>query len=112
MGKKDNRLNNGEQLMANAPLRDVELSSTEKGGKPVDAKKKKKKSDKPGFFKRIGRFFKDMFRELRAVEWPGAKKVFTELGIVLMVVVIFLVIITAFDFGAAELLRLLIGAGR
>ena len=41
MGKKNNRLTNGEQLMSNAPLRDAELSSTEKGGgKPVDTKKK------------------------------------------------------------------------
>ena len=36
------------------------------------------------------------------------KKVFTQLGVVLLVVVIFLVIITAFDLGAAELLTLLV----
>ena len=111
MGKKNNRLTNGEQLMSNAPLRDAELSSTEKGGgKPVDTKKKKKKSDKPGIFKRIGKFFADMFRELKAVDWPKAKRVFAALGVVLLVVVIFLVIITAFDAAFAELLKLLIGA--
>ena len=42
------------------------------------------------------------------VSWPDAKKVFTQLGVVLLVVVIFLVIITAFDLGAAELLTLLV----
>ena len=49
-----------------------------------------------------------MFSELKKVSWPDAKKVFTQLGVVLLVVVIFLVIITAFDFGAAELLTLLV----
>ena len=51
-----------------------------------------------------------MFRELKAVDWPKAKRVFAELGVVLLVVVIFLVIITAFDAAFAELLKLLIGA--
>ena len=111
MGKK-NSLNNGQQLYSNAPLQNAELSAEEgKGNAPAPEGKKnknKKKSDKPNIFVRIGRFFKEMFSELKKVSWPDAKKVFTQLGVVLLVVVIFLVIITAFDLGAAELLTLLV----
>ncbi len=111
MGKKDS-LNNGEQLYSNAPLQNAELSASDKksDAPAPDGKKKKdkKKSGKPNIFVRIGRFFKEMFSELKKVSWPDAKKVFTQLGVVLLVVVIFLIIISAFDFGAAELLRLLV----
>ena len=111
MGKK-NSLNNGQQLYSNAPLQNAELSAEEgKGNAPAPEgkkKKNKKKSDKPNIFVRIGRFFKEMFSELKKVSWPDAKKVVTQLGVVLLVVVIFLVIITAFDLGAAELLTLLV----
>ncbi len=110
MGKK-NTLNNGEQLYSNAPLQNAELASSDQKSAPApDNKKKKdkKKSGKPNIFVRIGRFFKEMFSELKKVSWPDAKKVFTQLGVVLLVVVIFLVIITAFDLGAAELLTLLV----
>ena len=110
MGKK-NTLNSGEQLYSNAPLQNAELSSAgEKGSAsaPDNNRRKKKKSGKPNIFVRIGRFFKEMFSELKKVSWPDAKKVFTQLGVVLLVVVIFLVIITAFDLGAAALLELLV----
>ena len=111
MGKK-NTLNNGEQLYSNAPLQNAELTSAKDAGSnpaPDNKKKKDKKKDgKPNIFVRIGRFFKEMFSELKKVSWPDAKKVFTQLGVVLLVVVIFLVIITAFDLGAAALLELLV----
>lgn len=114
MGKKD--LNNGEQLYSNAPLQNADLSAEQKAqpGSSTDNSKKnkkgdKKKSNKPGFFSRIGKFFKEMFSELKKVTWPDAKKVFSQLGIVLLVVLIFVVIITAFDLGAAQLLKLLVG---
>lgn len=114
MGKK-NTLNSGEQLYSNAPLQNAELTSSDEknaGSAPDDKKKKdKKKSGKPNIFVRIGRFFKEMFSELKKVSWPDAKKVFTQLGVVLLVVVIFLIIITAFDFGAAKLLTLLVTRG-
>ena len=111
MGKK-NTLNNGEQLYSNAPLQNAELTSAKDAGSnsaPDNKKKKdKKKNGKPNIFVRIGRFFKEMFSELKKVSWPDAKKVFTQLGVVLLVVFIFLIIITAFDLGAAELLKLLV----
>ena len=90
----------------------VDITRRPDGSIVIQKKKKdKKKSGKPNIFVRIGRFFKEMFSELKKVSWPDAKKVFTQLGVVLLVVVIFLIIITAFDFGAAKLLTLLVTRG-
>ena len=69
-------------------------------------KKAKKKDGKPGFFKRMGQKLKDVFSELKKVSWPSFSKVVKQTGVVLMVVVIFLVVIAAFDFGLSELLKL------
>lgn len=69
--------------------------------------KSNKKNKKPNFFKRIGAKFKDVFSELKKVNWPTFGKVVKQTGIVLAVVVIFLVVITAFDFGLTKLLGLI-----
>ncbi len=67
----------------------------------------KKKDGKPGFFKRMGAKIKDIFSELKKVSWPSFGKVVKETGIVLMVVLIFLVVLTGFDYGLQQLLTLL-----
>lgn len=69
-------------------------------------KKVKQKNKKPGFFKRIGLKLKDVFSELKKVSWPSFIKVVKQTGVVLVVVLIFLVVITGFDFGLLQLLRL------
>ena len=69
--------------------------------------KSNKKNKKPNFFKRIGAKCKDVFSELKKVNWPTFGKVVKQTGIVLAVVVIFLVVITAFDFGLTKLLGLI-----
>ena len=68
--------------------------------------KKSKKDKKPNFFQKIGAKIKDIFSELKKVSWPSFGKVLKETGIVIVVVLIFLVIITAFDSGLLALLRL------
>ena len=70
-------------------------------------KKAKKKSGKPGFFKRLGLKIKDVFSELKKVSWPSFPKVVKKTGVVLVVVLAFLVVITAFDSGLMELLKLI-----
>ena len=65
-----------------------------------------KKDNKPNFFQKIGAKIKDIFSELKKVSWPSFGKVLKETGIVIVVVLIFLVIITAFDSGLLALLRL------
>ncbi|MBR5192312.1 MAG: preprotein translocase subunit SecE [Clostridia bacterium] len=76
-----------------------------------DKAKKTKKNGKPGFFKRIGLKIKDVFSELKKVNWPTFSKVVKQTGIVLAVVLLFLVIITAFDTGLTELLQLVAPRG-
>ena len=71
------------------------------------AKKKEKKEKKPGFFKKLGGKIKDIFSELKKVSWPTFGEVLKQTGIVLVVVLIFLVVITAFDFGLLNLLKLI-----
>ncbi len=68
--------------------------------------KKPNKNKKPNFFKRMGGKIKDIFSELKRVSWPTFPKILKQTGIVLVVVLIFLVVITAFDFGLLELLKL------
>ncbi len=70
--------------------------------------KKVKKNKKPNIFKRLGAKIKDIFSELKKVSWPGFKKVVKETGIVIVVVLIFLVVITAFDSGLLKLLELIV----
>lgn len=68
--------------------------------------KKEKKDKKPGFFKRLGSKIKDVFSELKKVTWPTFPKVVKQTGVVLLVVLVFLIVITAFDFGLLNLLKL------
>ena len=72
-----------------------------------DNKPTKKKKGKVGFFKRIGMKFKDVFSELKKVSWPSFLEVLKKTGIVLAVVLVFLVVITAFDFGLTQLVGLI-----
>ena len=67
---------------------------------------KKNANKKPNIFKRIGAKFKDVFSELKKVSWPTFPKVVKQTGIVLGVVLMFLVLITAFDYGLLQLLLL------
>ncbi len=71
------------------------------------AKNAKKKNGKPGLFKRIGAKIKDVFSELKKVSWPTFPKVVKKTGVVIVVVLAFLVVITAFDYGLGQLLNLL-----
>ena len=72
---------------------------------------KKKKNGKPNFFKRIGMKIKDVFSELKKVNWPSFSKVVKQTGIVLVVVLVFLVVLTAFDYGLTKLLGLIAPRG-
>ena len=80
--------------------------TAEKDQKQKDVKKTKK-NKKPNIFKRIGSKMKDVFSELKKVSWPTFSKVLKQTGIVIVVVLIFLVVITAFDSGLLALLNLI-----
>lgn len=76
-------------------------------------KKKKPTKTGPNIWQRIAKYIREIISELKKVDWPPFKKsknnpgVIANLGIVLVVVVIFLVVITAFDAGLGKLLQLL-----
>ena len=79
--------------------------------KAKEAKKAKKKDGKPNFFKRLAMKTRDVFSELKRVTWPTFPKVVKQTGVVLVVVLAFLVVITAFDSGLLELLKLVAPRG-
>ena len=92
--KKDKTEVKGDFVQAQTPVKQKEV------------KKDKKKDKKPSIFKRMGEKAKDIFSELKKVSWPTFGKVVKQTGVVLAVVVIFLIVIFAFDAGLLELLSL------
>ena len=71
-------------------------------------KENKNTQKKEGFFKRIGRKFKEMWSELKKITWPDAKTVAKNTGIVLVVVLVFFLVIWGFDSLMTYLLGLLV----
>lgn len=69
--------------------------------------KSKTAAKKPNVFVRMGRKLKEVFSELKKVTWPSFGKVVKSTGIVIAVVLSFLVVFTAVNFGLNELLGLI-----
>lgn len=73
--------------------------------------KAKSAEKKPNIFVRMGRKLKEVFSELKKVTWSTFGKVVKATGVVLVVVVIFLVIFGAINYGLGELLKLITSLG-
>ena len=71
------------------------LEQTGKTGS--DKAKKEKKSEKVGFFARVGKWLKEMKSELKKVQWPTWKQVLKNTGIVILCVLVIGVFIWVFD---------------
>ncbi|MCR5090486.1 MAG: preprotein translocase subunit SecE [Oscillospiraceae bacterium] len=67
----------------------------------------KKDDTKPGFFKRVGKWFREMKSELKKVVWPSKTTLIKNSGISLGVMVIFAVVLWGFDELAQMLVRAL-----
>ncbi|MDE7086622.1 MAG: preprotein translocase subunit SecE [Clostridia bacterium] len=65
--------------------------------------KEKAKEKKPG----LGRRIKDVFSELKRVNWPSFGKVVKATCVVLVVTLVFLVIATGINVGLQKLLELI-----
>ena len=100
-----------EKLRSNEEGFTAGAEEAKKQREQENIKKTKKKSDKPGFFRRMGGKIKDVFSELKKVTWPTFPKVVKKTGVVLVVVLAFLIVITAFDFGLEKLLTLVAPRG-
>ena len=111
MAKKNkNQAVASEELVSNAPLKDADLSSQNVNVKKDKNNKGKNKKEKKQGSGKVRRAFKEMFSELKKVSWPTAKKTASSFGIVIVVVLFFLVIISAFDYGIMQLIKLLMDA--
>ena len=67
----------------------------------------KNKNKKPNWFTRAGAKIKETFSELKRVTWPKFGTVVKTTGVVLVIVLAFLIIVTAVDFGLLKLLELI-----
>jgi len=56
-----------------------------------------KKSDKPGFFARISKFFKEVTSEVKKLSWPNRKELVSYTLTVLAFIAIFAIVIYACD---------------
>ena len=99
MAKKD------KTAVESAPAKNAKASA-----KPAKSEKKDK-NKKPNIFVRMGRKLKETFSELKRVTWPTLPKALKATGVVLVIVLIFTVFVTAFNYGFGELLKLLTGLG-
>ena len=68
---------------------------------------KNDKVKKPNIFVRMGRKLKETFSELKKVTWPTFPKVVKATCVVIVVVLAFLVVATAINFGLQELLKVI-----
>ena len=106
MAKSDIKLDLPEMVDNNAT---TPAAADNKKNAPT-AKSNKKKH------KNVGKFFRDIISELKKVEWAKFKKnksnsgVIAQTSTVLVVVLFFMVVITAIDLGFTELLKLLLNA--
>lgn len=73
--------------------------------------KAKTAAKKPNIFIRMGRKIKEVFSELKKVTWPSFGKVVKSTGAVLAVVIAFLVVFGAINYGLGELLSLITSIG-
>ena len=78
--------------------------------KAAKAKKDKKseKNAKPGFFARIGKWFKDMKSELKKVQWPSKKLTVNNTLVVIACVIVVGIFIWLFDFIAQGAINILL----
>ena len=76
---------------------------------PAKAVSAVKKDDaKPGFFKRVAKWFREMKSELKKVVWPTGKQLFNNTLISVVVMVASAIVLWGFDMLASGLVHALI----
>ena len=76
--------------------------------KPAKVDKKAKKDEKPGFFQRVARWFREMKSELKKVVWPTPKQTINNTVIVIVCVIVVGIFIWVFDALASSIIAALI----
>ena len=81
-------------------------------GAPAKAAVAVKKDDtKPGFFQRVGKWFREMKSELKKVVWPTRKQVMKNTVVAVTVIVVSGIVLWAFDQVAMLVVQTLISIG-
>ena len=68
----------------------------------------KKTTEKQGFFKRVGKWFRDMKSELKKVVWPTPKQTAKNTFVAVVMIVICAVVLWGFDSAAQATVKALI----
>ena len=76
------------------------MAEKENKNKPVEKK--------PGFFKRIGKWFKDLKGEFKNITWASRRSTFKNFGIVLSIVIASAVVIGIVDIGLGAFFNFLL----
>lgn len=71
-------------------------------------KKATKKKNKPGFFGRIAKWFRELRSELKKVTWPTKKQLVNNTGVALVVMFISAICLWGFDYVAGLAVKTLI----
>ena len=79
----------------------------EKENKNTSAKVEAKANKKPGFFARMGKWFKSVKSEFKKITWSSRKSTLKNFGIVMAIVVASALVIGLVDVGLGALLNLL-----
>ncbi len=86
-----------EKMTQDGPQETAKETKPAKADKADKAKAKAAKDKKPGFFKRVGRFFRELKAELKKVSWPTWNDTIKKTGIVIVCVIVVGVIVWIFD---------------
>lgn len=65
---------------------------------------------KPSFISKVGRFFKDIFGELKKVAWPSKKQVINNTVVVMVVVIISSLGVSLVDYFFGLIIKLFFGS--
>ena len=92
--------------MAEKEIQNVSADA-EKSPKADKAAKATKTNDKPGFFARLGKWFKGLKSEFKKITWSSRKSTFKSFGLVMAIVVASALVIGLVDLGLGAILNLL-----
>ena len=97
-----------EKLNQDGAQEQAKQTKPAKAEKTKADKPKAAKERKPGFFNRLGRFFRDLKAELKKVAWPSGSDTMKKTGIVVVCVIIVGIFIWLFDWLAGEIISALL----
>lgn len=102
-------LENGEEIVAGEiQLAKAEAKPVEKAKKADKPAKAEAKDKKPGFFARIGDFFKGTISELKKVNWLTGEELIRKSGFVGAFVTVFTLVVWAIDSGLGAIAALIL----